>query len=76
MNMEEVDLDFVENNIPIIFSCDNNYLPYLAIALYSIRKHSSKDYNYDICVLHDSLNQVSMDKIKKYLGCEYICEIC
>ncbi|KAB0575056.1 DUF4422 domain-containing protein, partial [Helicobacter pullorum NCTC 12824] len=65
--LPEIMPTFAENNIPIIFSCDDNYLSYLIVILYSIKKHSSKDYNYDICVLYDSLNQASMDKIKRFI---------
>ncbi|HEB7538874.1 TPA: DUF4422 domain-containing protein, partial [Campylobacter coli] len=65
--IQEITPAFEENNIPIIFSCDDNYLPYLTVILYSIKKHSNKDYNYDICVLYDALNQAGMDKIKKFI---------
>ncbi|EAL8878176.1 DUF4422 domain-containing protein, partial [Campylobacter jejuni] len=58
---------FKENNIPIIFSCDDNYLSYLAVLLYSIKAHSSKEYNYDICILYNCLNQGNMQKVINFI---------
>ncbi|ECL6397957.1 glycosyltransferase family 8 protein, partial [Campylobacter jejuni] len=43
------------------------YLPYLAVILHSIKINSSKDYNYDICILYNSLNKENMDKIKNFI---------
>ncbi|ECQ7376187.1 DUF4422 domain-containing protein, partial [Campylobacter jejuni] len=64
---QEITPAFTDNNIPIIFSCDDNYLPYLAVILHSIKINSSKDYNYDICILYNSLNKENMDKIKNFI---------
>ncbi|HFP7754342.1 TPA: glycosyltransferase family 8 protein, partial [Campylobacter jejuni] len=58
---------FQENNTPIIFSCDDNYLSYLAVLLYSIKVNSSKEYNYDICILYDCLNQSKMQKVINFI---------
>ncbi|WLR26495.1 glycosyltransferase [Campylobacter jejuni] len=64
---QEITPAFTDNNIPIIFSCDDNYLPYLAVILHSIKINFSKDYNYDICILYNSLNKENMDKIKNFI---------
>ncbi|HDZ5101202.1 TPA: DUF4422 domain-containing protein, partial [Campylobacter jejuni] len=64
---QEIKPAFAKNNIPIIFSCDDNYLSYLAVILHSIKMHSSKDYNYDICILYVFLNKENMDKIKNFI---------
>ena len=38
--------------IPIFFTIDNGYAPYLGVAISSMIKNASKDYNYRIIVLH------------------------
>ncbi|RTJ02368.1 hypothetical protein C3H99_09460, partial [Campylobacter jejuni] len=65
--MREIAPAFIKDNIPIVFSCDDNYLPYLTVILHSIKMHSSKDCNYDICILYDLLNKENMNKIKNFI---------
>ena len=38
--------------VPIFFSCDDNYVPYLAVTFESIIKHISKDKYYELNILH------------------------
>lgn len=52
---------FKKNNIPIIFSSDNNYIKYLIVAIKSLICNSSKDYNYDIYILETDIS----DKYKQ-----------
>lgn len=42
--------------IPIFFSTDNNYAPFLGVAIQSIVENSSKDYDYRIYVLTTDLS--------------------
>ena len=35
-----------EKNIPIFFSCDDNYIPFLGVAIKSLIENSSKNNNY------------------------------
>ncbi|MBK1992458.1 glycosyltransferase family 8 protein, partial [Campylobacter sp. 2018MI35] len=65
--MKEIKPAFQENNIPIIFSCDDNYLSYLAVILNSIKINSDKEFNYDICILYDTLNQDGIKKIINFI---------
>lgn len=41
--------------IPVVLASDNNYVKYLAVAIESIVKNSSKNYNYDLIVLSDGI---------------------
>ena len=36
--------------IPIFFSSDDNYIPFLAVAITSLVNNASKEYKYDITV--------------------------
>lgn len=55
---------FKKNNIPIVFSVDNHYIPYLSIVLISIKKNSSIGNNYDILVLNRDINEKNEKKLK------------
>ncbi len=41
--------------IPIFFSTDDNYIPYLDVAIASLIDNASKDYNYRIIILNTGL---------------------
>ena len=63
--------------IPIFFASDNNYAPYLAIAVKSLLDNSSKDYFYKIYVLTSKIHDTFKEKIAKVLtensSLEYVC---
>ena len=54
---------FKTNNIAVVFSCNNNYLDYLGVALQSMMEYSSDENNYDIIVLDDDLNFEYKDRL-------------
>ena len=59
---------FKQNNIPIVFASDNNYLLYFAVVLKSILENSDKNCNYDFVVLHsDFLDRNKIAKINNSL---------
>ena len=51
--------------IPICFATDDNYVPFLTVALASLLDNSSKDNFYKIYVLTSHLSQENMDSILK-----------
>ena len=59
----------MENNlkvIPIFFAVDDGYVPFLAIALESLIRNSSKNYYYAIKVLYTNIEERNKKKIAKY----------
>lgn len=50
--------------LPVFFSIDDNYAPWLAVALNSLISNASRDYQYDIVILHEGLKEQNMDKLK------------
>lgn len=54
----------MKTEIPIFFSADDNYVPYLATALNSAVRNSSKYRNYRAIVLHRGVNAKSIKRIK------------
>jgi lipopolysaccharide biosynthesis glycosyltransferase len=51
-------------NIPIFFSCDDNYAPFLGVAITSLICNTSEKNNYSIYVLHSGLKNENMKRIK------------
>ena len=58
----------VTNKIPVFFTVDDNYIPYLAIALKSLIDHSKKTNNYDIYVVHNELSQASKRILRQLIA--------
>ena len=48
---------FTENNIPIVFAVDRNYVFYLAVTIRSILANTSAANNYDIIILEEELSK-------------------
>ena len=51
--------------IPVFFSTDDHYIPYLDVAIASLIDNASKDYTYRIIVLNTGLCPDSVDIIKR-----------
>ena len=62
MNQQEI--------IPIFFATDNNYAPYLCVALKSITTNCNKNYNYKVHILNTGLatglSEANMQAIKAF----------
>lgn len=52
------------NEIPVFFTIDDNYAPYLGVALNSAVKTASKDRLYRAFVLHQGLSRENEEKLK------------
>ena len=52
--------------IPIFFAVDNDYVPFLAVALQSMIENSSKKNTYVIKVLYTDITKENQAIIKKY----------
>ena len=50
--------------IPIFFTIDDNYAKYAACAIKSITENSSKEYDYNIIIVNQGLNQENIRKLK------------
>lgn len=53
------------NEIPIFFSTDDNYAPFLDVAITSLIENASRDYKYRIIVLNTGLNADFVKRIKR-----------
>ncbi len=52
-----------KKEIPIFFTIDNSYAPYVSVAIKSIIENASKEYNYKIIILHQELNKENIENI-------------
>ena len=55
----------MSKEIPIFFSTDDNYVPYLDVAISSLIANASKKFKYRIIILNTGLNESSIGKISK-----------
>ena len=56
----------MNQNVPIFLACDENYVPYLDVAIISIIKNASKDNNYEIIILKSDITRESQKKLLKH----------
>lgn len=55
---------FKERNVPVVFSVDENYAPYLSVCIYSLISNSSNTNNYDIWILDGGLTELGKSQLK------------
>ncbi len=55
----------MRKDIPIFFSTDDNYIPYLDVAITSLIANASKEYSYRLVVLHTGLIEDNIAKVKE-----------
>lgn len=55
----------MRNEIPIFFSVDDRYIPYLDVAVSSLIANASKVYTYRIVVLNTGLTEENVAKVKQ-----------
>lgn len=59
---------FMENNIPIVFSSSEYFLPYCATAIQSVMQHASTDNNYDFIILEREVSIKNKQLMKRMLS--------
>ena len=57
--------DQIKKEIPIFFSTDDNYIPFLDVAVRSLIKNASRDYQYRIIVLNTGLSPENVSTVKQ-----------
>lgn len=55
----------MRREIPIFFSTDDRYAPFLDVAIASLIANASKNYSYKIVVLNTGLNEETIRKVKQ-----------
>lgn len=57
----------MKNKVPVFFSCDDNYIPFLGVAIKSLIENTSTENEYYIFVLH---SKMSIENMKIITGME------
>lgn len=55
-----------QNEIPVFFASDDNYIPCLAVAIHSLEKNASKKNNYKLIILHSGMSEKGKQEIKEF----------
>ena len=50
-------------NIPIFFACDDNFVKFMIVSLFSIKENASKENHYTVYVLHTGITSAMMEKL-------------
>ena len=53
-----------KKEIPVFFAADNNYAPFMAVALASMLEKASKNYFYKVCVLTTDLYREYIEQLE------------
>ena len=56
------------SDIPIVFSADNFYVPYMATTIQSIMENASPNRTYTFFILHQEITDDSMELLKKQIA--------
>lgn len=56
----------MRREIPIIFSSDDNYIPFLDVAITSLIENASRDYQYRIIILNTGLSKKHMEMVGRH----------
>lgn len=76
-NMKKIKLFKKEKReIPIFFATDDNYIPFLDVAIRSLIENASTNYNYVINVLNTGLKQENIDKVKELENKNFTINFC
>jgi lipopolysaccharide biosynthesis glycosyltransferase len=59
---------FSEKNIPIVFAADDNFVPFLSVAIESIVAHSSSGYGYDLIILEEKISENNKEHLKTQIS--------
>lgn len=54
----------VKQEIPIFFSCDDNYVPYLTVAIHSLIEHANINNLYNIIILNSTMSKENQEHLK------------
>ena len=63
--MTNAEVKYTKGEIPIFFSTDNNYIPFLDVTIRSLIANASRDYKYHIVVLNTGLDEERISKIEE-----------
>lgn len=58
----------VSTHIPLIFSSNDYFVPYMSVMLASVMTHASDEYFYEIILLHSGISEKNISNLKKQIS--------
>ena len=55
---------FEKNNIPVVFATDDNFVPYIGVAIKSLIENASEENNYDVVILYADIDEYNIKRLK------------
>lgn len=52
--------------VPVFFAADDNYLPFLDVAILSLKENASRGFSYKLHVLHSGIKRSGAEKIMRH----------
>lgn len=62
--MVKLKKEIIKGEIPIFFSTDDNYVPFMEVAIRSLIANASKNYKYKIIILNAGLKKENTEKVE------------
>ncbi|MBO4421791.1 MAG: 1-acyl-sn-glycerol-3-phosphate acyltransferase [Clostridia bacterium] len=62
--------------IPVFFACDDNFVKFTLVSLYSIKQHARRDYDYKIYVLHTGITEKMMELLYEQQDDNFTVQFC
>ena len=59
---------FDQNNVPVVFAADDNYVPYFSACMQSVIDHSSPENNYDLVLISKNISHVNQDILREMVA--------
>lgn len=60
--------------IPVFFACDDNYIPFLGVAISSLKEKANRAYQYRIIILNEGLKKENKERISAFADAHFIIE--
>ncbi len=70
--MSSADLDLPLDDVVLVFACNENFVPYLSVAVQSIVENSSAGRHYDIVVLTRDISPASMITLTRQVKASHV----
>jgi lipopolysaccharide biosynthesis glycosyltransferase len=60
--------------IPIFFACDDNYIPFLGVAISSLKQNANRNFDYRIIILNEGLKETNRKRISVFANDHFVIE--
>ncbi len=65
-----------KQTIPVFYACDDNFVKYAVVSLYSMIENASKDFNYHVYVLHTGISPEMQAEVLKLANENFCISFC